>query len=95
MSDHFPALCECHQVEFGVCVCGETLNFDGSCPNSGPPEREILQDLIAELRVFHHREGLLDYCQLCSDDEWVAKWPCDNAKALDRAEARLREATNE
>lgn len=75
MSDHFPALCECHQTEFGVCVCGETLNFDGLCPNSGPPEREILQDLIAELRDNYAGGRMLEMA--------------------DRAEARLREATNE
>lgn len=61
----------------------------------GAPERAILTDLIAELRVFHQREGLLDYCRLCSDDEWVARWPCDSAKALDRAEARLREVSGD
>ena len=49
-----------------------------------PPEREILTDLIAELRA-RHPAG--DYC--------CCGW-CDRDKeAADRAEARLREVSGD
>ena len=56
-----------------------------------PPERVILQDLIAELRNKHcaEPESRLQ-CQWCESD-----WPCPEARAADRAKQRLREVSGE
>ena len=53
-----------------------------------PPERAILTDLIAEQRELHHRMGFV--CSLC-----VTEWPCQCVESLNRAEARLREVSDE
>ena len=54
-----------------------------------PPERVILQDLIAELRDEHSMDNG-GCCVMCE-----ATWPCTSARACDWAEARLKEVQGE
>jgi len=61
-----------------------------------PPERAILQDLIAELRDAHYN----DQCG-CGCEQWYECKPClhvglcPSQEAAVRAEQRLREVSDE
>lgn len=58
--------------------------------------RQILRDLIAELREIHNpldRGDGFVHCRYCGP--LTLRWPCETSRELDRAEARLREVTSD
>lgn len=75
-------------------------------------EKEILVELIAELREFHQKgnDGAMtltnyDYCRCGARESYIAedgyrsygpaKYPCAQARALDRAEQLLKGLSND
>lgn len=60
------------------------------CPAHAPSAERILLDLIAELRD-EHRMDNGGYCEACD----VEPFPCASGRAVNWAEARLREVQGE
>ncbi len=85
----------------GQNIAEEALDLCEELTNENKSIKEILTDLIAELRETHrmtqdewHGKKLQDrWCLGCERrDDWagLTPWPCPSAEAADRAEARLR-----
>ena len=88
-------VCSCGVMHERYDCCGDPVDYCGShecCPwPEPPPERAILQDLIAELRELHYRVTptqlsrgepyalSIKVCRTCRHD-----WPCATARILDR-----------
>lgn len=101
MSEHVND-CDCCQRKLAALRIAGTI--DGIHLRQRDAYRDVLRDLIAELREAHHAEQytLTDghYCPICQTrasrmSSKSVDWPCDTARMADRAEARLREVSGD
>ena len=77
-------------AECGVALCTHAAAVISVLHKTEPAERAILTDLIAELRDEHRIVGD-GYCEACD----VEPFPCASGRAVNWAEARLREVSGD
>ena len=89
MSEHVND-CDCCQRKLAALRIAGTI--DGIHLRQRDAYRDVLRDLIAELRERHRPTPSGYLCENCNEDYL---WPCPEGQAADRAEARLREVGDE
>lgn len=87
MSEHVND-CDCCQRKLAALRIAGTI--DGIHLRQRDAYRDVLRDLIAELRD-EHRMDNGGYCEACD----VEPFPCASGRAVNWAEARLREVSGD